>query len=88
MFERAIAAPRFPDWGRPHFHDFGLSLIILDDAAGAAEIVAHEVRDQLHEGLPIVQDFRLEGIGQNGVGKHQHQNGRNPACQQDRDDDV
>ena len=71
-----------------HLGDVGLGLVILDHAAGAAEIVADEMGDELDEGLPVVKDFRFERVGQNRIGNDQHQNGGDPAGEQDGDDDV
>jgi hypothetical protein len=53
-----------------------------------AEIVAHQMRDQLHEGLAIVQDFVFQRVRQDHVGDHQHEDRGEPAREQDRDDDV
>ena len=71
-----------------HLGDVGLGLVILDHAAGAAQIVADEMGDELDEGLPVVEDFRFERVSQNRIGNDQHQNGGDPAGEQDGDDDV
>ena len=35
-----------------HFHHVGLGLVVLDDASGPAEIVAHQMRDEIETELP------------------------------------
>ena len=71
-----------------HLRDVGLGLIIFDDASGVAEIIGHQVRDQLHEGLAVVQDFRFKRGIEDRVGNDQHQDRGKPARQEDGDDDV
>ena len=65
-----------------------MGLIIFNDAAGVAEIVADKMRDQLHKGLAIVQDFAFQRVGQDRVGNDQHEDGGEPAREENRDDDV
>ena len=69
--------------GRPghDFRDVRLRLIIFDDAAGVAEIIADEVRGQLHKGLAIMQDFAFQRVAQDRVGNDQHEDGGEPARQ-------
>ena len=43
-----------------HLGDVGLGLVILNHAAGPAEIVADKMGDELDERLPVVEDFRFE----------------------------
>src|SRR2546423_287855 len=70
------------------FRDVGLGLVIFDDATGVAEIVADQVRDQLHKDLAVVEDFAFERVGQDRVGNDQHEDGGEPAREENRDDDV
>ena len=42
---------------REHLYDFRLGLVVLDNAACSAQIVSHQMRNQLHEGLPVMQDL-------------------------------
>ena len=74
--------------GRDDFCDVGLGLIIFDDSASPAKIIAHQMPDQLHKGLAIAQDLRFQGVGQNRVGNNQHQDRRHPPGEQNGDDDV
>ena len=46
------------------------------------------MRDQLYESLPVVQDLGFESVRQDRVGNDQHQDRRDPAREQNRDDDV
>src|ERR1700732_3176208 len=68
--------------------DLGQGLIIIDDAAGPAKIVADQAGDELDESLPVPQNAGLECAAEDGVRDDQREDGRNPAGQQNRDDDV
>src|ERR1700730_4451047 len=63
-------------------------LIIIDDAFSSAEIVTDESADQLHKRLPVSQNARFQHLGKKSVGKPNRENGRHPAGQKDRDNNV
>ena len=68
--------------------DVGKSLIIIDDAFRAAEIVTDEAADQLDECLPVPQNARFQHLGEKGIRKPNRENGRHPTGQEDRDNNV
>src|ERR1700693_6198280 len=63
-------------------------LIIIDDAFSSAEVVTDESADQLHKCLPVSQNARFQHLGEKSVGKPNRENGRHPAGQKNRDNDV
>jgi hypothetical protein len=71
-----------------HLRDVRLALVIFDDASRVAEVIRHQVRDQLHEGLAVVQDFRFQGGIEDRIGNDQHQDRGKPARQEDGNDNV
>jgi hypothetical protein len=60
--------PRRRIWIGQIFCDLWQRLVILYDGAFAAEVVPNEVSDELHESLPVAQDFRFERLGKDRVG--------------------